>query len=593
MKAKEIMSSPVEAVHSKDNLMSVNNAEIADIFRKVADLLDIRGANRFRVRAYRNAARTVASLPRNVADMIESGRDLSELAGIGNDLAGKIREIVDTGTLEQLEKIEEDTPAELDQLMKIDSLGPKRVNALNRELDIKNLSDLKKAAEQNKIRTIKGFGRKIETRILEHIQQAEGQEKRMKLLEAEQQVTPLMDYLKKTEGLKEIVVAGSYRRRKETIGDLDILATCKTGTKMMDRFVAYDDVDKVISKGGTRSTVLLRSGIQVDLRVLPQVSYGAALHYFTGSRDHNIAIRKIAGRKRFKINEYGVFRGDKRIAGKTEQAVFEKVDLPYIEPELRENRGEVEAARKGNLPELVELKDLRGDLHCHTRKTDGHNSLREMAEAAVERGYDYLAVTEHSQRVSMAKGLDAVSLKKYIKTIDRLNEKLDGIVLLKGMEVDILKDGSLDLPDEILKELDLTVCSVHYNRNLTEKEQTERIIRAMDNPYFNILGHPSGRLINEREPIAVNLEKVMDAAVERGCFMEINAHPDRLDLSDRYCKMAGEMNLKVAISTDAHSSTDLDFMRFGVDQARRGWLSADDVINTRSRTQLAKLLKRK
>jgi DNA polymerase (family 10) len=330
----------------------------------------------------------------------------------------------------------------------------------------------------------------------------------------------------------------------------------------------------------------------VDLRVLPQVSYGAALHYFTGSKSHNIAVRRLAVKKRLKINEYGVFKNEKRIAGKTEKEVFDTVGLAFIEPELRENRGEVEAAQQGRLPDLIKLGDLRGDLHTHTKETDGHNSLEEMAKAAKDRGYEYLAVTEHSKKVAMAKGLDAERLKKQIKEIDRLNEKLEGIILLKGVEVDILKDGSLDLPDDILKELDLTVCSVHYNRNLSKKQQTERIIRAMDNPYFNILAHPTGRLIDEREPYEVDLEILMESARDRGCFLEINAHPDRLDLPDRYCKMAKDMGLKVVISTDAHNLSDLDFMRFGVDQARRGWLEAKDVLNTRKWEEIRKMLQR-
>jgi DNA polymerase (family 10) len=573
--------------------MPIQNKDIADIFYKLADLLDIQGANPFRIRAYRNAARTVSGLPRNVSDMIENDRDLTELSGIGRDLAGKIKEIVDTGTLAQLEKTEKKTPAELNHLMKIDTLGPKRVKALHQALDIKNLDDLKEAAENNRIQTVEGFGRKTEQRILENLKQDTAAEKRIKLLEAEQRVEPLLQYLEKTKDIKEVIVAGSYRRRQETVGDLDILVTCKEDARVMDRFVDYEDVEKVVSKGDTRSTVILRSGLQVDLRVLPQVSYGAALHYFTGSKSHNIAVRKIAGQKRFKINEYGVFRGDNRVAGKTEQEVFEKVGLPYIEPELRENRGEIEAAQKGKLPHLVKLDDIRGDLHSHTRETDGHHTLKQMAEAARKRGYDYLAITEHSQRVSVAKGLDADRLKQRIRTIDELNEKLDDILLLKGIEVDILKEGDLDLADEILKELDLTVCSVHFHHNLSEEKQTERIIRAMDNPYFNILAHPTGRLINERSPYAVNMEKIMDAAVERGRFFEINAHPDRLDLNDQDSKMAREKGLKVAVSTDAHSVNDLDFMRFGIGQARRGWLEVDDVLNTRTWNQLKQLLARK
>jgi DNA polymerase (family 10) len=574
--------------------MPVQNSDIADIFNKVADLLDIEGANPFRVRAYRNAARAVSNLPQNVSDMIESEKDLTQLPGIGKDLAGKIQEIVETGSLAQLEELEGKMSPELIKLMKVAGLGPKRVKALNRNLGVTNLKELKKAAQQGKVREIEGFGEKTEQAILEELAEVEGKQKeRIKLREAEQRARPLVAYLEKTKGVKEITVAGSYRRRKETVGDLDILVTCKKGSEVMDRFVNYEDVRKVVSKGTTRSTIILRSGLHVDLRVVPQESYGAALHYFTGSKAHNIAVRTLGVKNKLKINEYGVFKGEKRIAGKTEKEVYDEVDLPYIDPELRENWGEVEAAQKGRLPDLVVLGDLRGDLHVHTKETDGRDSLEDMAQAAKERGYDYLAVTEHSKRVTMAGGMDAKRLGKQIREIDRLNGKLKDIVLLKGIELDILKDGSLDLPDDILKELDLTVCAVHYNRNLSKKQMTERIIRAMDNPYFNIFAHPTGRLINERRPYEVDLEKIMEAAKERGCFLEINAQPDRLDLSDRHCKMAKDMGVKLAVSTDAHSVSDLDLISYGLDQARRGWLEPDDVINTRSLKDLKKILKRK
>jgi DNA polymerase (family 10) len=574
--------------------MPVQNSDIADIFNKVADLLDIEGANPFRVRAYRNAARAVSNLPQNVSDMIESEKDLTELPGIGKDLAGKIQEIVGTGSLAQLEDLKGKTSPELIKLMKVAGLGPKRVKALNRNLGVTNLKELKKAAQQGKVREIEGFGEKTEQAILEELEEVEGkQEERINLREAEQRAHPLVAYLEKTKGVKEITVAGSYRRRKETVGDLDILVTCKKGSDVMDRFVNYEDVKKVVSKGTTRSTIVLRSGLQVDLRVVPQMSYGAALHYFTGSKAHNIAVRTLGVKNKLKINEYGVFKGEKRIAGKTEKEVYDEVDLPYIDPELRENWGEVEAAKKGRLPGLVVLGDVRGDLHVHTKETDGRDSLEDMAQAAKEHGYDYLAVTEHSKRVTMAGGMDAKRLGKQIKEIDRLNGRLKDIVLLKGIELDILKDGSLDLPDDILKELDLTVCAVHYDRNLSKKQMTERIIRAMDNPYFNIFAHPTGRLINKRRPYEVDLEKIMEAAKERGCFLEINAQPDRLDLSDRHCKMAKDMGVKLAVSTDAHSVSDLDLIRFGLDQARRGWLEPDDIINTRSLKDLKKMLKRK
>jgi DNA polymerase (family 10) len=573
--------------------MPVQNSDVSDIFNKVADLLEIEGANPFRVRAYRNAARAISSLPRSVSDMIESEENLTELPGIGEDLAGKIKEVVQTGSLAQLEALESSTPSELSRLMKVAGLGPKRVKAIYENLGVVDLQSLKAAAEKGKVRELEGFGKKTEQTILEELEDVEDREERIKLMEAEQRASPLVAYLRKTKGIKEITVAGSYRRRKETVGDLDILVTCKKGSNVMDRFAEYEDVKKVVSKGTTRSTIVLRSGLHVDLRVLRQVSYGAALHYFTGSKAHNIAVRKLGVKKKLKINEYGVFKGKKRTAGKTEKQVFEAVNLPYIEPELRENRGEVEAAQKGSLPQLVGLDDIRGDLHAHTKETDGHASLKEMADAAKAHGYDYLAITDHSKKVTMARGLDAKRLAEQIKEIDRLNGKLKDIVILKGIEVDILEDGSLDLGDDILKELDLTVCSVHYHRKLSKKKMTERIIRAMDNPYFNIFAHPTGRLINERNPYEIDLERIMEAAKERGCYLEVNAHPDRLDLTDRHCKMAKDMGLKLAVSTDAHSVADLDFIRYGLDQARRGWLEADDIINTRSLRELRKRLKRK
>lgn len=570
--------------------MPIQNMDVADIFYKYANLLEIEDANPFRVRSYRNAARAVSGLPRNLTDMVKKKEDLTKLSGIGKDLAKKIEEIVETGDLSALKKMERNRSAGLHDVLKVSSLGPKRVKALNRKLGVSDLTTLKKAAKLGKIRTIEGFGQKTERRILDDVKRKSRQQVRVRLFEAEQRAIALIDYLKGTKGIIGITPAGSYRRRKESVGDLDILVTCRRNARVMDRFVAYEDVAKVIAKGDTRCTAILRSGLQVDLRVVSRISHGAALHYFTGSKGHNIAVRKLAIKKGYKVNEYGVFRNSQRIAGRTEKEVYDSVGLAYIEPELREERGEIEAAREERLPTLITRKDLRGDLHSHTRETDGHHSLEEMAAAAQAMGYEYLAVTEHSRRVTMAKGLDERRLADRIETIDRLNEKLEGILLLKGIEVDILKDGSLDLPDDILKELDLTVCSVHYDQNLSKEKQTERILRAMDNPHFNILGHPTGRLINERPPYDVDLERIMDAAVERGCFLEINANPDRLDLSGRFCKMAEDKNLKLAVSTDAHSTTDLDFIRFGVDQARRGWLAADDVLNTRPWEELKKML---
>ena len=570
--------------------MSVHNTEIAEMFSRLAELLEIQGANPFRIRAYRKAAQTVESLPHSLTSMLAEGADLSELPGIGKDLASKIHEIVETGHLSLLDQVSSQLPGQLAELAKIPTLGPKRVKMLYDTLGIQDLKGLAKAAQAGQIRQLHGFGTKTEEKILKETDRRSGTEKRIKLHTAEEFAEPILEYLKGIQGVEEAIVAGSYRRRKETIGDLDILVTCTHAKTIMDRFVAYDEVETVISKGHTRATVVLRSGLQVDLRVVPEESYGAALQYFTGSKAHNIAVRSLAIKKGLKINEYGVFRGETRIAGMTEEGVYAQVDLPYFEPELRENWGEVEAGLRHTLPNLVTLNDIRGDLHVHSKASDGHFSIKDMALAAQAKGYDYLAICDHSQRVTIAQGLDTTRIASQIEDIDRLNHTFKGFTILKGAEVDILKDGSLDLSDDLLQRLDLTVCAIHYKFNLPRAKQTKRIIRAMDNPYFSILAHPTGRMLNEREPYEIDMEQIMAAALERGCYLEINAQPDRLDLTDLHCKMAKDMGVKVAISTDAHRTTDLEFMRFGVGQARRGWLEPKDILNTGSLKALKKML---
>jgi DNA polymerase (family 10) len=487
-------------------------------------------------------------------------------------------------------------PAGLIDITRVAGLGPKRAGALYHELHISSTEELEKAAREGKIRDLPGFAAKIEQAILADIQRKGGAqaEKRLKLSVAQQLTLPLLEYLRKVKGVKQVEAAGSYRRGRETVGDMDILVTHSKGSDVMERFVNYEDVERVISRGNTRSTVILRFGFQVDVRAVPEESYGAALHYFTGSKAHNVAIRKMGVKKGLKINEYGVFRGEKRIAGKTEEEVYKQVGLPYIEPELRENRGEIEAARKGKLPNLVKLDDIRGDLHAHTKATEGRASLEEMANAAREKGYDYLAITDHSKHLSITHGLDEKRLADQIEEIDRLNKKWSNFVLLKGIEVDIMEDGSLDLEDEILKKLDIVICSVHHRFNLPQDKQTERIIKAItSSPAFTILGHPTGRLLGEREPYDVDMGKVMKAAKDCGCAIELNAQPERLDLTDIQCKVARNTGVMVAVSTDAHSVNDLGFMKYGVLQARRGWLEAADVLNTRSWSALKKLLRGK
>lgn len=572
--------------------MPIKNNDIAEIFEKIANLLEIEGENRFRVRAYHNAAATIDNLSRNIADMVERNEDLTKLPGIGKDLAEKIKGIAEHGTPELLKRLEAKFPPEFTNLLKIQGLGPKKVKKLYDELNIKNIDELAQAAINKKIRNLPEFSVKTEDHILEEIKKIKNEYSRLKLSVADQYALPIVTYLKSDKNIQNIEIAGSYRRRQETIGDIDILVTCNNSSEIMNKFVNYEEVKHVLSKGETRSSVVLKSDIQVDLRVVPQKSYGAALHYFTGSKAHNIVIRKIAKEKNWKVNEYGLFDGEKFIAGETEEEIYKKLGLAYIEPELRENRGEIEAAKNGTLPKLITVKDIKGDLHVHTNVTDGVNTLEEMVDAARKRGYKYIANTEHSKHVTVARGLNSEELMNQIKKVDKLNEKLNDFIILKGVELDILEDGSLDLPDEILKELDIVVCSVHYKFNLSREKQTERVLRAMDNQYFNIFAHPTGRLINERAPYDIDMEQIMKKAKENKCILELNSYPTRLDLNDIYCKMAKDRGIKIAISTDSHSINSYDSIRYGIGQARRGWLEAEDVINTRNIDELKKILKK-
>jgi DNA polymerase (family X) len=572
--------------------MAADNAEIAGLFNRYADLLEIQDANPFRVRAYRNAARVVAGSSRGMSELVSAGSDLDKLPGIGKDLAKKIEIIVRTGKLPQLEQLQKHIPRTLSELMGLPGLGPKRVKLLFRELNVRSFEDLRRAARSGRLAALPGFGDKTVARILKSLENRNAGAQRFKLADAELIVTPLLDYLRKIPGVKHVDVAGSYRRRRDTVGDLDIVVIAGRESPVMARFVKYDAVASVLSKGVTRSTVQLRDGMQVDLRLMPEISFGAALYYFTGSKAHNIAVRRIAVDKDLKINEYGVFHGPKRIAGRNERELFAAVDLPFIPPELREDRGEIEAAQAGKLPDLIDPDDIRGDLHTHTDATDGHDTLAAMVEAAHTRGNEYLAITDHSRHVSVAHGLNAEQLLAQIRAIDKLNDRLKSFHVLKGAEVDILADGFLDLPDSILKQLDVVVAALHYDLDLPRAKQTARILTAFDNRYIHILAHPTSRLINARAEVNANMDKIYAAAAKSGVAMEINANPDRLDLDDIHARAAHRAGCKLVISSDAHTAAGLNDMRFGIDQARRAWLEAGDVLNTLPLDQLLRSLKR-
>lgn len=572
--------------------MSVHNKEIINKLNELADMLDIKGENEFRVRAYRNAARSLSGYTRNISEMVNKNEDVSSIPGIGKSMSDKIVEIVKTGKLAQLQKLRKEIPKSLVEIMKLEQLGPQRTKILNDTMDIRSIEELEKAAKAGKLEKVKGFGKKTTEKILEEIEtwQLKGGSQRIKRTEAELLSNPMLKYL---EGkVEKLTVAGSFRRKKETVRDIDIVAFSSSPRQTMKAFTGYDEVEQIIAKGETRASVKLRTGLQVDLRIVEKEAFGAALMYFTGSKEHTVALRTMAQERGLKLNEYGISKNGNILASETEQQVYKSLELKYIEPELRENKGEIEAALDNKLPRLVSRNDIRGDLHSHTTETDGTNTLEEMADAARELGYEYLAVTDHSKKVTIARGLNVQRLAKQMAAIDDLNKKLKNFKILKAVEVDILEDGSLDLPDSILKELDLVVCSVHYYRKLSRKKQTQRILRAMQNPYFNVLAHPTGRMIGIRDELDVDMEKIMKEAKNYGCFLEINANPDRLDLNDDYAHMAKELGVKISIATDAHSVNSLQNIEFGVAQARRGWLEKDDIINTRSLRELKELLKR-
>lgn len=570
--------------------MPIANADVVAVFTEIADLLEIEDANPFRVRAYRNAARMLAELGRDVRGMVDHPDELDALPGIGPDLAGKIVEVARTGSCALLERLRGELPAAITGLLKIPGMGPRRVRTLHRELGIQTLAQLHQAAVQGRVRRVPGFGEKSEQRILAATRGMLQPERRYRRADVEPVARALLADLGATAGVHQALAAGSLRRGCETVGDLDLLVTADDPRPVMDSLRAARDVARVLESGVTRCSVVLRSGLQVDLRAVAPVSFGAAALYFTGSKAHNIALRKLAQEQGLKLNEYGLYRARRRIAGDAEAAVYAALGLSFIEPQLREDRGEIDAARHGALPALVRLADLRGDLHAHTRDSDGLDDLHGMAEAARALGLQYLALTDHSKHAGIGRGLDADGLARQMDRIDEANATLRGIVLLKGVEVDILEDGTLDLPDAVLGRLDLVVGAIHGGFDLSRERQTERLLRAMDRPFFSLLAHPSARLINERPPCDVDLARVIGKARERGCFLELNADPARLDLTDLACRMAKDAGVLVSIDSDAHSRLQFGNLRFGVDQARRGWLCAADVLNTRPPGPLRALL---
>ncbi|KVD93908.1 phosphoesterase [Burkholderia stagnalis] len=573
--------------------MTIHNAECAAVFAEIADMLEIQGANPFRVRAYRNAARTIADYGRDIPTMIANGDDLGRIPSIGVDLASKLREIAATGTCELQQTLRHALPAAIVGLLDVQGLGAKRVKALHDALHVDTLEQLKAAAKEGRVRELPGFGAKTEAHLLDALDaRLQHAQQRFLLPFAEQCLAPLLECLRAVPGAGDTVPAGSFRRRRETVGDLDILVTARDPAAITDAFVGYGEVARVLARGATRSSVALRSGIQVDLRVVDADAFGAALVYFTGSKAHNIVLRRLAQAGGLKINEYGVFRGDERIAGATEASVYESIGLHWIPPELREDHGEIDASRAGRLPALVERKHLRGDLHAHTDASDGHDGLRAMAQAARARGLAYLAITDPVRQPGAARGVDRERLARQIDEIDRLNASFDDFVLLKGVEAEILEDGSLGVPDDMLGRLDLVVGAVHDGLDLPRAAQTGRVLRAMDHPHFTILAHPTGRVLGENDGCDLDLPRVIEHAHARGCFLELDAQPQRLDLADIWCREAARAGVLVSIDSDARSAHALDDLGLGVDQARRGWLTRPDVLNTRTLAQLRPLLAR-
>lgn len=573
----------------------MTNQEIADILIHISEILDIQGENPFKIRAYIKAAQTIENLTYQLSSL-EDKDIIMGLPGIGEGIAKKIKELLETGKLKYYEDLKKSEYAPLIELLRIPGMGPKHAKLVHDELGVKSIEELKKAAEAGKLRELPGLGEKVEQNILQGIQQVQKFKERYSLAFIYPRAQNIVEELKKIKEIKQITLGGSLRRMKETIGDVDLLVASDKPKPVMVAFVNLPQTAKVLSEGSTKASIMTKDGFQVDIRVVNPISFGAAQHYFTGSKAHNIRIRSLGIDKGLKINEYGVFKGQKNIAGKTEEEVFKSVGLPYIPPELREDQGEIEAAQNEELPSLIELKDIQGDLHVHTDWTDGNNTIEEMAQAAKKRGYRYIAICDHSPTIGITNGLTSERLSQQMEQIDQINKKITqkkggkNFRILKGIEVDIRSNGQLDFEDDVLKELDVVVGAVHTKFTQSKDEMTKRIVKTIENPNVDIIAHPTGRLIGKREPYQVGMDKIMDACKTNGKVLELNAYPERLDLSDLNCRKAKEKGVKIAISTDAHSNAHLEWMSFGVATARRGWIESEDVVNTLPLTRLLRLL---
>ncbi|MBI4621459.1 MAG: DNA polymerase/3'-5' exonuclease PolX [Desulfobacterales bacterium] len=572
----------------------MKNLEIARIFNNIADLLEIKGDNPFKIRAYRRAALNLESIAEDLATISARG-DLKEIPGIGKDLSQKIEEYLRIGSMSYYEELKREIPENLLDLMAIQGLGPKKAKLFHEALGITTIDELQEMAQSRQLQGLPGIKEKTEENILRGIAFYKQGVGRMTLGYAMAISKRVTDQLREIPGVEQIDSAGSLRRRMETIGDVDILVSSSSPYKVMDTFIHLPEVRQVLGRGTTKSSVLTQEGYQMDIRVVKQDQYGAALAYFTGSKAHNIRIREMAVRKGFKISEYGIFdeKSGDRIAGEKEEDIYRLLGIPFIPPELREDRGEIEAALKGTLPDLIQRKDIKADLHVHSRYSDGAHSIREIAEKAMKMGYEYVAITDHSQSLGIAGGVSIDILIAKIEETEKVNSELSRIRVLCGTEVDIRLDGTLDYPEDILSRLDLVIASVHSGFKRSREEQTERIVRAMRNPHVHIIGHLTGRLLGEREGYEVNLDEVLKASVETGTTLEINAYPQRLDLNDIGCRRAKELGAKVVINTDAHVLHQFDYMDIGVAVARRGWLEKEDVLNTLDVESFLKAIRKK